>query len=182
MAWIKMIPEEEAQGKLANLYQQYKSRESGMMDHILKIHSLDPPTMESHIQMYKQLMFGPSELSRKEREMIAVVVSVENSCHYWIVHHGEGLRRTGADEDFISALTQKTIPKDANEREKSIIPYARKLTSTPSLCQKSDVQNLQSLGFSDKAILQINLVINYFNYVNRLADGLGVELEDYWDQ
>jgi len=79
-------------------------------------------------------------------------------------------------------LTQKTIPKDANEREKSIIPYARKLTSTPSLCQKSDVQNLQSLGFSDKAILQINLVINYFNYVNRLADGLGVELEDYWDQ
>jgi len=82
MAWIKMIPEEEARGKLADLYQQYKSRESGMMDHILKIHSLDPPTMESHIQMYKQLMFGPSELSRKEREMIAVVVSVENSCHY----------------------------------------------------------------------------------------------------
>jgi alkylhydroperoxidase family enzyme len=77
-----MISEEDAEGKLAELYKKYRARDSGMMDHILKIHSLDPPTMESHIQMYKQLMFGPSELSRKEREMIAVVVSVENSCHY----------------------------------------------------------------------------------------------------
>jgi alkylhydroperoxidase family enzyme len=77
-----MIPEGEAEGKLADLYKKYRSRESGIVDHILKIHSLDPPTMESHFQMYRQLMFGPSELSRKEREMIAVVVSVENSCHY----------------------------------------------------------------------------------------------------
>ena len=82
MAWINMIPEEEAEGELAELYKKYGSRESGMMDHILKIHSLDPPTMETHIQMYRGLMFGPSELSRKEREMIAFVVSVENSCHY----------------------------------------------------------------------------------------------------
>jgi alkylhydroperoxidase family enzyme len=82
MAWIKMVTEEEAEGELADLYKKYRSRESGMMDHILKIHSLDPPTMVTHIQMYRNLMFGPSELSRKEREMIAVVVSVENSCHY----------------------------------------------------------------------------------------------------
>ena len=82
MAWIKMIPENEADGQLAELYKKYKSRESGLMDHILKIHSLDPPTMVTHIEMYRNLMFGLSELSRKEREMIAVVVSVENSCHY----------------------------------------------------------------------------------------------------
>jgi len=77
-----MISEKEADGKLAELYKKYRSKEHGIMDHILKIHSLDPPSMETHIQMYKGLMFGPSELSRKEREMIAVVVSVENSCHY----------------------------------------------------------------------------------------------------
>jgi len=69
-----------------------------------------------------------------------------------------------------------------NEREKSIIPYARKLTSTPYLCKRKDIELLRSVGLSDKAILQINLVINYFNYVNRLADGLGVELEDYWNE
>ena len=83
---------------------------------------------------------------------------------------------------FISALIDKKIPDTASEREKFIIPYARKLTSTPYLCERKDIERLRSVGFSDKAILQINLVINYFNYVNRLADGLGVELEDYWDQ
>jgi len=79
-------------------------------------------------------------------------------------------------------LIEKKIPNSANTREKSIIPYARKLTSTPYLCTRKDIEQLRAVGFSDKAILQINLVINYFNYVNRLADGLGVELEDYWDQ
>ena len=83
---------------------------------------------------------------------------------------------------FISALIDKKIPDTASEREKFIIPSARKLTSTPYLCERKDIERLRSVGFSDKAILQINLVINYFNYVNRLADGLGVELEDYWDQ
>ena len=81
---------------------------------------------------------------------------------------------------FIASLIEKNIPDDASEREKSIIPYARKLTSTPYLCKRKDIDLLRSAGFSDKAVLQINLVINYFNYVNRLADGLGVELEDYW--
>ena len=98
------------------------------------------------------------------------------------MHHGEGLRKTETDQDFISALIEKRIPNSANEREKAIIPYARKLTSTPYLCKRKDIELLRSVGFSDKAILQINLVINYFNYVNRLADGLGVELEDYWEE
>jgi len=97
------------------------------------------------------------------------------------VHHGEGLRRTGADQTFIASLIEKNIPENATEREKNIVPYARKLTSTPYLCTRKDVEQLRSVGFSDKAILQINLVINYFNYVNRLADGLGVELEEYWE-
>ena len=52
------------------------------MDHILKIHSLDPQTMVDHYQMYRSLMFGKSELTRMEREKIAVVVSVANKCHY----------------------------------------------------------------------------------------------------
>ena len=68
MAWIKMIPENEAEGKLAELYKKYRSKESGIMDYILKIHSQDPPTMESHIQMYRELMFGPSK-SRSPREV-----------------------------------------------------------------------------------------------------------------
>ena len=82
MAWIKMISENEATGRWAELYKKYKSRKHNSMDHILKIHSLDPETLEDHARMYSRLMFGKSELSRAQREIIAVVVSVENKCHY----------------------------------------------------------------------------------------------------
>ncbi len=77
-----MVPEDKADGYLRKLYDRFQDRSSGRMDHILKIHSLDPPTMEDHVHMYKRLMFGESELSRLEREMIAVAVSVANECHY----------------------------------------------------------------------------------------------------
>lgn len=77
-----MVPETEATGLLSRLYRRMINPDSGKMDHILKIHSLDPPTLEDHARMYKRLMFGNSELSRQEREMIAVAVSVANDCHY----------------------------------------------------------------------------------------------------
>lgn len=81
MAWIKMIPEGEAEGKLKELYQRLMTR-FGIVDHILKIHSLNPPSLEGHYQFYKTLMRGRSGLSRAQREMIAVVVSAANQCHY----------------------------------------------------------------------------------------------------
>ncbi len=81
MAWIEVIDEAEATGKLKDLYKQ--NRESwGGVDNILKIHSLAPETLSSHLALYKTLMRGPGELSRLQREMIAVVVSALNHCHY----------------------------------------------------------------------------------------------------
>ncbi len=81
MAWIKMIPEDKATGLLARLYQKLRSSD-GVVDNILKIHSLNPRSLEGHYQFYKALMYGPSGLSRTQREMIAVVVSSINDCHY----------------------------------------------------------------------------------------------------
>ena len=74
------MPEDEAEGRLAELYASYAGEEG--LDHILKIHSLNPPSMEGHMRYYAHLMRGPSGLSRAEREMIAIAVSVENECHY----------------------------------------------------------------------------------------------------
>ena len=54
----------------------------GQVDNILKIHSLNPPSLEGHFKLYAHLMRGPSGLTRVEREMIAVAVSKENACHY----------------------------------------------------------------------------------------------------
>ena len=81
MAWIQMIGENEAEGSLKAFYDKHTTPE-GLVDNILKIHSLNPPSVDSHYDFYRTLMYGKSELSRIQREMIAVVVSVANKCHY----------------------------------------------------------------------------------------------------
>ena len=81
MARIRVIPESEATGTLAKLYDRYRD-EDGRVDHILGIHSLNPRSMEDHHRLYAWLMRGPSPLTRVQREMIAVTVSAANDCFY----------------------------------------------------------------------------------------------------
>ena len=76
-----MIEEDEAEGELARLSRRYRDPAGGV-DNVLKIHSLSPASMKAHFELYRLLMRGPSELSRAQREMIAVVVSAINRCHY----------------------------------------------------------------------------------------------------
>lgn len=80
MPWITWIDESDADGELSEWYQRYAGPHG--IDHILKIHSLNPASLHHHQQLYEHLMRGPSGLSHAEREMIAVVVSAVNDCFY----------------------------------------------------------------------------------------------------
>ena len=81
MAWIKMIGEDKAQDELKKLYDGLIEPWGGV-DNIMKIHSLNPASLTGHFELYKTLMRGSSDLTRKQREMIAVVVSAINRCKY----------------------------------------------------------------------------------------------------
>ncbi len=81
MTWIKVIDVTEAEGALREAYKEAASTR-GEVGNILKAHSLRPKVLTAHLRLYRELMFGRSELSRAERETIAVAVSVVNQCHY----------------------------------------------------------------------------------------------------
>jgi alkylhydroperoxidase family enzyme len=81
MAWIKMIPEEVAEKELKDWYDKLRVP-SGGVDNILRIHSINTSTLKGHYELYSSAMKGSKDLSRKRREMIAVVVSTVNQCHY----------------------------------------------------------------------------------------------------
>ncbi len=81
MTWIKVIDVPEAEGTLREAYDEVASTR-GEVGNILKAHSLYPKVLTAHLRLYRELMFGRSELSRAERETIAVAVSVVNHCHY----------------------------------------------------------------------------------------------------
>lgn len=82
VAWIEVIPEDQAEGELAEIYDEERVPQTGQVDNVLKIHSLHPQTLRDHSQLYKTLMFGKNGLTRPEREMLATVVSAVNRCHY----------------------------------------------------------------------------------------------------
>lgn len=82
MAWIEVIDEANAGGELSELYSDMIDSEFGRVDHILTIHSLHPGGLRAHHDMYREVMSGTRTLRKVEREMIAVVVSAANDCHY----------------------------------------------------------------------------------------------------
>ncbi len=81
-AWIETVSEADAEGDVAEAYAVCGDRKTGQVDHIMKVHSLHPQSMLDHEQLYKTLMYGQSPLKRAQREMIAIVVSALNHCHY----------------------------------------------------------------------------------------------------
>jgi uncharacterized peroxidase-related enzyme len=98
-----------------------------------------------------------------------------------VTHHAEGLRVLTKDEELIKHLSEDFRNADLNPADRAMLDYAAKLTREHWTIVEADVASLREAGFSDSALLDINQVTGYFAFVNRLADGLGVKLEHYWD-
>lgn len=84
------------------------------------------------------------------------------------------------DQEWVAQIEvdyQQAILSDA---DRAMLDYSAKLTQTPWDMVEADVVSLRENGFDDRAILDIAQVVAYYAYVNRIADGLGVSLEDYW--
>ncbi len=82
------------------------------------------------------------------------------------------------DEAFIEALVADYTTAPMNPADRAMLDYTVKLTKTPAEIVRADVDGLAAHGFTERAILDICQVAAYFAFVNRLADGLGVELEE----
>jgi len=82
MSWIRMIDEDDADERLAALYAAAADPESGRVDHVLKVHSLHPDGLAAHLALYRASMKSTPGLRKVDREMVAVVVSRTNGCHY----------------------------------------------------------------------------------------------------
>ncbi len=94
-----------------------------------------------------------------------------------MVHHRRGLRRLLKDDKLLAQIEQNWRTAPLSTARSTMLRYAVRLTSEPSAIRRADVEELRKVGFSDRDILHIAEVVAYYAYVNRIADGLGVELE-----
>lgn len=173
MSWIKEITPEQADGKLGEVYAELQKKR-GKVANILQVHSLRPDALTAHLNLYMDLLFAPGGLSRKQREMIAVVVSRGNNCDYCVSHHAEALARYLSDPEALRLISSDYRQHALVPADRALLDYAHKLTVTPSAIGEADISGLRSHGFADADILLANLITAYFNFVNRIALGLGV--------
>lgn len=181
MSWIKVIPPQEASGKLKKLYRRVAGP-NHQIDNILKVHSLRPGTLEGHMTLYKNaLHHQANQLPKWQLETLGCYVSICNHCDYCLAHHFEGLRRllgdTAQAELTLTALKTRTWRQVLDHKTALLLDYTHKLTQTPGTMVEADVALLRRAGFSDGEILEANQVIAYFAYANRTVLGLGVTTE-----
>jgi len=81
------------------------------------------------------------------------------------------------DEAFVKALVEDYEQAPLSAADRAMLDYATKLTEDATRITKEDHQRLRGAGFDDQAILQITLIASWFNYINRVADALGVGRE-----
>lgn len=81
-AWIETVDDDDVTGELARLYAAETDPQTGKLDHILRVHSLVPASLDDHARLYHTAMHARGETSLGERELIGLVVSDVNGCHY----------------------------------------------------------------------------------------------------
>ncbi|MDZ7807259.1 MAG: peroxidase-related enzyme [Gracilimonas sp.] len=178
MPYIEIVEPEHATGSLKEIYEELiQSR--GKLAMVHKIQSLNPESITAHMDLYMNVMFGRSPLKRSQREMIAIVVSSSNNCEYCQLHHSEALNHYWKDRNKVDQLRKNHLNMELSEIDLQLCKLAEKLTKTPyTMDEKKDIKPLKDLGLSDRAILDATLIISYFNFVNRMVLGLGVQTDD----
>ena len=177
-AWISMITDEQADENLLDALQLARTPH-GTVDNVMRVHSHRPNTMRGHVALYRAALHDESNcIPQWLQETISSYVSILNQCDYSLANHWSNARHLIADTaraDAIESALKRDQPETVFDgRELALMRYAKKLTVAPAEMQEADVQELKAAGLDDGEILEANQIIGYFNYVNRLLNGLGV--------
>lgn len=180
-AWIKIIQPKDASGDLHNTYEQVTSPH-GTVDNVMKVHSLQPKTMLGHLSLYKSILHNSDmTLPVWFLEVVASYTSMINKCDYSLSHHFSNARHLLADDNradkIFTALQRSEPDAEFSGKELALLNYAAKLTRDVGTISIADFKSVKASGCTDQEILEVNQVVAYFSYSNRVLNGLGVTTE-----
>jgi len=176
-----MIAYKDATGKLKRLYDRVVGP-NGALDNVMAIHSLRPHTLEGHMALYKNVLHHSGNTFPKwYLELLGTYVSRLNQCDYCVTHHAVGLKKNLNDEAkyqvYRTAIDRDNLETVLDDKMKTGVLYAKDLTLRHTSIDHEYTATMRKEGLDDGEILEINQVVCYFNYVNRMVVSLGVQLE-----
>lgn len=144
----------------------------GLVPNVLATYSIRPQRLRNFMAMYNELMFSESGLSKLEREMVAVVVSSANRCYYCLVAHGQAVRALSGDPELGEMLVMNYRVAQLAARQRAMLDFAWKLTTTPAEVGPADRQRLHDVGLSAEDVFDLSETVAFYNFSNRVATAL----------
>ena len=144
----------------------------GLVPNVVRAYSFDDKKLAGFTALYNEAMLGESELSRLEREMVAVVVSSCNRCFYCLAAHGAAVRELSGDPLLGEMLAFNYRVAPLEPRVRAMLDFAVELTMQPAEIGEAARAGLRRNGLSDRAIWDLCAVIGLFNMSNRIASGI----------
>lgn len=177
MPRIKVVEEENAEGKVKVVYEQLKSM-LGRVPGVMKALSPWPDVMELYATRVGTIMFSETLLTRAVKEMIAASVSKINSCDYCLTYHKSFMVDAGLTSSDAEAVVADYQTAPISDAEKKLLAYVEKVTRHAYKTTDADVEGLKECGWSEGQILEATLVVGLFCDINRWVDALGFRYED----
>ena len=174
MAWIETVSWPDAEGPLRDAY-DWQAAALGEPAEFTMLGSLYPPIVEERLRLYRTVEQCPSQLSAIERQSAALVTSRLNGTD----HCASGLRlkleSLGLGAEVLDAIDADPAGvQSGDDRLDAVCAYAAKLSQSPAAVTEDDLGPLREHGLSDLDILDLNNMVAYYAYINRVVMGLGL--------
>jgi uncharacterized peroxidase-related enzyme len=168
------LPEIENLDDATQKYLAICEEKLGMIPNVLRAYTGNLEKFRNFTALYNTLMLNEKDcnLTKLEREMIAVVVSSANRCYYCLVAHGQAVRELSNDPQLGEMMVMNYRVAELDDRTQKMLDFVWKLTELPHKISDDDRQNLRGVGFSEQDIFDICETAAFFNYTNRMAHGL----------
>jgi len=175
--WIETVPWQSADGTLEAAY-RWQAERLGEPAEFTMLGSLYPELVMERLRLYKVVEATPSALTPFERLIAAYVTSTLNHtphCSSGLVHK---LVDVEAPADVLDQVRSSPLSiASGDERLDAVVVYAAKLTVSPGSIDQDDIDRLRRAGLQDLDVLDLNNIVAYYNYINRVANGLGLKSE-----
>jgi uncharacterized peroxidase-related enzyme len=173
--WIGTVPVDEAEGRLKEAY-DWQSKRLGKPTEFTMLGSLAPEIVHARLTLYRASENCPSALTPRQRTVIGYVTSVLNVTPHCASQVRLKLREQGFTDEDIRAMDEGRY-EVLQPAEAAVARYSAKLTRHPGDVSEADIVDLKTNGLTDIEVLDANNMCAHLNYVNRIANGLGLKTE-----
>lgn len=179
-SWLQVPDEATLPAAVQSIFQAQRDR-YGFVHPYFVGYSLNPDHLLRWFSYYDALQHGKGELSHREREVIAVVVSATNHCESCVITHQAQLREVTGDATLAEAVARDYRTANLTDRERALAEFAVKITQLSIELTPDDLLPLRQVGLSDVAILEAGEIAAQFSLSNRLSKAFGwkVKREQY---